>query len=283
MKKTAIVYDFDKTLSPRDMQEFSLIPSLGYQNAADFWKEVTALSHAQTMDPISAYLYLLQKKFQQQGQPLKRENFAQVGKGIQLYPDVETWFERINAYGKTKGLEVEHYIISSGMAEILEETSIARYFRKIYACRYFYNEAQEAVWPAVIVNYTTKTQYLFRINKQVLDEADEEDLNTWIPFAERAVPFSRIIYIADGMTDVPCMRLVKEYGGRSIAVYDPSSQKAGNTAARLIREGRADFMTAAQYGPGGPMETLVKEILDAMGAESILDDREGKTDGKVIE
>ncbi len=278
MKKTAIVYDFDKTLSPRDMQEFSLIPSLGYEHAADFWKEVTALSREQTMDPISAYLYLLQKKFREQGQPLRRENFAKVGKGIQLYPGVETWFDRINAYGRTQELEVEHYIISSGMAEILEETSIAHHFRKIYACRYFYDAGGEAVWPAVIVNYTTKTQYLFRINKQVLDEADEEDLNTWIPFKERAVPFSRIIYIADGMTDVPCMRLVKEYGGRSIAVYDPSSAKARSTASRLIREGRADFMTAAQYGPGSGAEKLVEEILDAMGAESVLDDREGKTD-----
>ena len=278
MKKTAIVYDFDKTLSPRDMQEFSLIPSLGYERATDFWKEVTALSHDQTMDPISAYLYLLQKKFREQGQPLRRENFAEVGKGIQLYPGVETWFDRINAYGRTQGLEVEHYIISSGMAEILEETSIARNFRRIYACRYFYDGNGEAFWPAVIVNYTTKTQYLFRINKQVLDEADEEDLNTWIPFKERAVPFSRIIYIADGMTDVPCMRLVKEYGGRSIAVYDPSSSKARSTASRLIREGRADFMTAARYDAGSGTEKLVQEILNAMGAESVLDDREGKTD-----
>ena len=242
MKKAAIVYDFDKTLCAKDMQEYSLIPDLGYQNPASFWKEVSELSRAQRMDSISAYLYLLKKRFEEQGKPLSRESFRNLGKQIQLYPGVETWFERINRYGESQGIAVEHYIISSGMQEIIESVPIAEQMKKIYACRYY----------------------------------NEEDLNTWIPFADRAIPFTRMIYIADGMTDVPCMRLVKEYSGKSIAVYNAESAKAGIQAERLMREGRVNFMAAADYREGSDMEALVRMILDHMGADARLEELEGK-------
>lgn len=276
MKKAAIVYDFDKTLCAKDMQEYSLIPDLGYQNPASFWKEVSELSRAQRMDSISAYLYLLKKRFEEQGKPLSRESFRNLGKQIQLYSGVETWFERINRYGESQGIAVEHYIISSGMQEIIESVPIAEQMKKIYACRYYYDAEGFARWPAQIINYTTKTQYIFRINKQVLDEDNEEDLNTWIPFADRAIPFTRMIYIADGMTDVPCMRLVKEYSGKSIAVYNAESAKAGIQAERLMREGRVNFMAAADYREGSDMEALVCMILDHMGADARLEELEGK-------
>ena len=276
MKKVAVMYDFDKTLCTRDMQEYSLIPSLGYDNPSDFWKEVTKLSSSQKMDGISAYLYLLKKKWEETGKPLRQEDFANVGKTIELYKGVESWFDRINAYGAEHGLEVEHYVISSGMYEIIATTSIAKNFRKIYACRYYYDEDGVAQWPALIVNYTTKTQYLFRINKQVLDENDEENLNAWVPNKERPVPFPRMVYIADGLTDVPCMRLVKEYGGKSIVVYNPESAKAGMTADRLIQEGRADFMSPAVYSEGSDLEQIMHLILDHMGADAQLEDLEGR-------
>jgi len=243
MKKTAILYDFDKTLCTKDMQEYSLIPSLGYEEPGAFWKEVGQLSTENRMDGISAYLYWLAKKYEEQGRPLRKNDFADVGRTIELYPGVDTWFQRINEYGRSLGLEIEHYVISSGMTEIIEAVPIADEFRKIYACRYFYDESGCARWPAQIINYTTKTQYIFRINKQVLDESDDDGLNAYVEMSERPVPFERMIYIADGLTDVPCMRLVKEYGGKSIAVYNPSSAKAGMIADRLIREKRADFMS----------------------------------------
>ena len=247
MKKVAIIYDFDKTLCDKDMQEYSLIPSLGYDNPGLFWQEVTALSKTHQMDAISAYLYTLQHKYAIQNKPLKKDDFAGLGEAIPFYPGVPSWFKRINAYGKEKGLEVEHYIISSGMHEIIDQTPIAKEFKKIYACRYFYDEEGYAKWPAVIVNYTTKTQYIFRINKQVLDENDDESLNTWVPFQSRPIPFDRMIYIADGLTDVPCMRLVKEYGGKSIAVYNPENERSKQIAQRLIQEGRANFKSEANY------------------------------------
>ena len=184
MKRAAIVYDFDKTLCTKDMQEYSLIPSLGYDSPGVFWDEVTELCIRYRMDSISAYLYYLQKKFNEAGTPLKKDMFRQPGLEIELFPGVKTWFRRINDYGRKAGFLVEHYIISSGMAEIIENSEIADEFRKIYACRYYY-ENGEAVWPAQVVNYTTKTQYIFRINKQVLDESDDSSLNEYVAPAER--------------------------------------------------------------------------------------------------
>ncbi|MBR2726750.1 MAG: haloacid dehalogenase-like hydrolase [Solobacterium sp.] len=275
MKKAAVLYDFDKTLCDKDMQEYSLIPSLGYEDAGEFWKEVIALTKDNRMDSISAYLYLLQKKYAESGKPLRREDFEGLGEKIRLYDGVTDWFGRINEYGRLNGLEMEHYVISSGMGEIIERTPIAKEFTRIYACRYYYNENGIAEWPAMIVNYTTKTQYIFRINKQVLDVNDDEDLNAWIPHNERPIPFERMIYIADGITDVPCMRLVKEYGGKSIAVYHPQKDKAKNTAQRLIKEGRVDFMSAADYREGSELEQIVKRILDHMGADARMKEMEG--------
>ncbi|MBQ1324763.1 MAG: haloacid dehalogenase-like hydrolase [Solobacterium sp.] len=275
MKKAAVLYDFDKTLCDKDMQEYSLIPSLGYEDAGEFWKEVIALTKGNRMDSISAYLYLLQKKYAESGKPLRREDFEGLGEKIRLYDGVTDWFGRINEYGRLNGLEMEHYVISSGMGEIIERTPIAKEFTRIYACRYYYNENGIAEWPAMIVNYTTKTQYIFRINKQVLDVNDDEDLNAWIPHNERPIPFERMIYIADGITDVPCMRLVKEYGGKSIAVYHPQKDKAKNTAQRLIKEGRVDFMSAADYREGSDLERIVKRILDHMGSDARMKEMEG--------
>ena len=276
MKKAAIVYDFDKTLCTKDMQEYSLIPALGYENPRDFWDEVTEISVRQSMDGISAYLYLLQKKYAEQGRPLTREAFSGLGQDIELFPGVKTWFSRVNTYARKAGFFLEHYIISSGMYEIIQSVPVHNEFHRIYACRYFYDENGEAVWPAQVINYTTKTQYLFRINKGVLDESEEGRLNDYVPNEERPIPFSRMIYIADGLTDVPCMKLVKTYGGRSIAVYNETSQKAYDTACKLIRDGRANYTAKADYTEGSRMESLVFRILDHMKTDASLEEEEGK-------
>ena len=166
MKKVAIVYDFDKTLCTKDMQEYSLIPALGYDDAGSFWKEVSDFTKENQMDPISAYLYMLMHKFRMQDIPLRPQMFENLGKAIVLYPGVETWFSRINAFGSLLGLDVEHYIISSGMHEIIESTPIAKQFRHIYACRYYYGEDGTAQWPARIVNYTTKKDTVYLPHQQ---------------------------------------------------------------------------------------------------------------------
>ncbi len=271
MKKIAIVYDFDKTLCTKDMQEYSLIPSLGYDDPVAFWNEVTEVSVRNEMDSISAYLYLLEKKFMEAGKPLKKEDFFGLGENIVLFDGVDTWFRRINEYGRKAGFLVEHYIISSGMTEIIQSTTIADQFKKIYACRYYYDEdTHVAKWPAQVVNYTAKTQYIFRINKQVLDVNDDVDLNKYVPKSERPVPFDRIVYVADGLTDVPCMRLVKEYGGKSIAVYS----KSDSVAKQLKSEGRVNFIAKADYSEQSEMENLMKMIIDHMAADAKLKDIE---------
>lgn len=276
MIKVALMYDFDKTLSPKDMQEFSFIPSLGFKNPKKFWEEVNVLKQENQMDSILAYMYMMLKKADAAHKPIRRSDFVALGKDVLLYPGVESWFERINEAGKQLGIEVEHYIISSGLTEMIEGTSIADKFKKIYACKYYYDENGVAKWPALVVNYTTKTQYIFRINKQILSECNDADLNHYVPQEARPVPFSRMIYVGDGLTDVPCMKLVKEYGGHSIAVYNTENKKHKKGALQLIKENRVNFTAGADYSAGSEMELIVKAILNKIAAQAELERLESK-------
>jgi hypothetical protein len=255
----AIMYDFDKTLCTRDMQEYSFIPGLGIR-PDEFWAEASRLSAA-GMDRILAYMYLMLKKSRAVDNPVRRENFVELGKDIDFFPGVTGWFDRITEYGKTKGIAVEHYIISSGLREIIEGSAIRDRFRKIYACEFHYDANGVADWPLVSVNYTTKTQFLFRINKGVLDFSDDDALNRFVPENERPVPFRNMIYIGDGITDVPCMKLVKTNGGHSIAVYGDGRR---DKVSDLLLNSRVDFVCEADYSGGSELDFLVKTIVDRM-------------------
>lgn len=254
----AIMYDFDKTLSTKDMQEFDFIPALG-ETPSEFWSASNDLAVGHQMDRILAYMYLMLKKAKDKGEPLTKNSLMSLGRGIQFYPGVEEWFERINAYGKKHGVVIEHYVISSGVKEIIEGSSIAKYFKAIYACEYFYDENGEAIWPKQAVNYTNKTQYLFRINKGVLDVYDDETLNGYVVEDERRVPFRNMIYIGDGLTDVPCMKLVKLNHGQSVAVF---RKRDKGMAKRLIAEGRVDFITIADYTAEGELDHIVEATIE---------------------
>jgi len=255
----AIMYDFDKTLCTRDMQEYSFIPGLGISPKV-FWDEAGKLSTA-GMDKILAYMYLMLKKSREVDNPVRRENFTGLGKDIDFFPGVLDWFNRINAYGKEKNITVEHYIISSGLKEIIQGSAIKDCFRKIYACEFHYDANGVADWPQVSVNFTTKTQFLFRINKGVLDFSDDEALNRFVPEEERPVPFRNMIYIGDGLTDVPCMKLVKTNGGHSVAVYQKGQKQK---VADLLIHKRVDFISLADYSPDQELDRLVKRIIDRM-------------------
>lgn len=256
---TAIMYDFDKTLCTRDMQEYSFIPGLGL-TAKEFWAETGKLS-ATGMDKILAYMYLMLNKARSLGKAIKRENFVAMGREIEFFPGVLEWFDRITAYGMARNIKIEHYIISSGLKEIIEGSLIHEKFRKIYACEFHYDNNGVADWPCVSVNYTTKTQFLFRINKGVLDFTDDYALNRFVPENERPVPFRNMIYIGDGLTDVPCMKLVKEHGGQSIAVYQ-NGDKAG--VAELLIHNRVNFISPANYSENNGLDCLVKRCIDKM-------------------
>lgn len=261
MKKPiiAIMYDFDKTLCTRDMQEYTFIPSVGMK-AEEFWQLANVFTTTEIMDSILAYMYCMIDKSRETGIPLTRESLVACGKDVEYHPGVEGWFERINRYAEEAGVEVEHYVLSSGLKEIIEGTSIAKYFKKIYACEFMYRDGQ-AVWPKLAVNYTNKTQFVYRINKGVLDISNNVELNSSRPDKKKRVFFSNMIYIGDGLTDVPCMKLVKQSGGHSIALYHPNQMGA---AAQLLKAERVDWMFEADYTEGSALDCTMKALLQKL-------------------
>ena len=263
----AMMYDFDKTLCTKDMQEYTFIPSLD-ESAESFWKESNGLSREEKMDAILTYMYLMVRKSRDKHLPINRKVFEDAGRNVQLFPGVKNWFTRINKYGEQNGVTVEHYIISSGLKEIIMGSGIGSYFKEIYACEFHYDENGVADWPKVAVNYTNKTQFLFRINKGCLDMSDDVGVNEYVEEDRRPVPFRNMIYIGDGMTDVPCMKLVKLNGGSSIAVY----QKDHTVSSKLLNTGRVDYIAKADYTEGRELDLLIKRIIDKMAATSELAD-----------
>lgn len=256
----AIMYDFDKTLCTRDMQEYTFIPNLGIE-ASDFWKEANILRENNKMDQVLTYMYLMFKKTVDNNRSLKRDYLNEMGKNVELFPGVLEWFDRINEYGKSLGVEIEHYIISSGLKEIIEGSKIGDKFKQIYASEFFYNEDGNAMWPKLAVNYTNKTQFLIRINKGILDISDDNGLNDKMLENDRRISTSNMIYIGDGYTDVPCMKLTKEHGGVSIAVY---TNKTCNMAKKLLNDGRINYMIKSDYREGTEMDEIVKKTIKSM-------------------
>lgn len=261
--KMAICYDFDKTLSPDDMQTFTLIPSFGMSNK-DFWTESNQLARDNLMDNNLAWMYQLIQYSHVKRKPIKRTYFNEIGAEVPLYKGVDTWFERINKYADTKGIEVEHYIISSGLKEIIEGSPIAKYFSRIYASSYLYSTDDVAEWPAQAINYTNKTQYIFRIAKGIFEEYDER-VNDSVPDRDLNIPYENIVYIGDSATDIPCMRLVKNKGGYSIGVYDPQKNNR-KKVYQLFNDDRINFYAPANYSARSDISKYIKQIIDEISA-----------------
>lgn len=270
MKKPiiALLYDFDKTLCSKDMQEYSFIPSVGME-ANEFWDESNNISVKNNMDKILAYMFLMIKAAKDKGVSITKESFMALGNDVVLLKGVKSWFKRINEYGRSLGVEVEHYILSSGVKEIIEGTPIAKYFKRIYACEFHYNKVGNADWPKQVINYTTKTQFIFRISKGVLDQLDDKRLNSVIDPNDRRIPYRNMIYIGDGLTDVPCMQIIRDNGGEAIALYSKSSV---DVAKRLFKEKRVGYMCKADYSSGGELESVMKLLIHQMALTSELVD-----------
>ena len=270
MKNTivALVYDFDETLSTTYMQDYVLIPELG-MSPKTFWKKANQWSVDNCADQITGSMYYFMKTAKEKGVKLTRENFAYCGTLVKYYKGVEGWFERINAYGEKLGLKIEHYIISSGYEEVLCGASICKYFTDVYGCSFAFGEDGTPVWPARVVKYSTKVQYLSKINKG-LGKLDDKLVNEFMEDSKRRVPFPRIIYFGDGMTDIPSMKLVKDRGGNAIAVYKPKSAHK-EKAIKLLKDDRVNFALPADYSDGTAIDTVVKTILDKLATERNLD------------
>ena len=259
-KKTiiALMYDFDKTLCDQDMQNYSFIPNLG-MSPDEFWSEVEAFRSKNYMEGVLGYLYYSMHKCEEKGIPFTNEYLQSTGKDVRFYKGVKNWFERINQYGESIGVKIEHYVISSGIKEIIDGTEIKDKFKKIFACQYYFDENGKAVWPKIAINYTQKTQYVFRISKGIFDETDNKKVND--KMRDRLIPYENMIYFGDGITDIPCMTLIKKQGGVSIAVY-PKGQKHKVTS--LLLDTRVNYISPADYQEGSDLDSLVKCIIQEM-------------------
>ena len=262
----ALVYDFDGTLSPGNMQEFGFIQAIG-KNPREFWQESDDIALDHDASNILSYMKLMIDEARNKGITLRQEDFRRFGQSVELYEGVLEWFSKINKYGKEKGVKVEHYINSSGLASMIEGTPIAKEFKKIFACSFIYNEEGEAVWPGVAVDYTAKTQFLFKINKGILSVQDNKKVNESKDENNKRIPFPHMIYFGDGETDVPCMKIVKMFGGNSIAVYNPEIKKKVNVAKKLLRQKRVNFIAPADYRKDGRTYQVVCAIIDKIKAD----------------
>ena len=263
-----IMYDFDKTLSTTDMQNYDFIPNLG-MTPEEFWGSTTEFTNEHGVERILSYMYMMIAKAKEKGIKITRQYLNECGKNIKFYPGVTTWFNRINEYGESKGVKVEHYLVSSGTMEIVEGCAIYPSFTKAWGCEYYYDKDGEPVWPKLAINYTQKTQFYFRISKGVVDVKDDNSVNEKTP--DRRIPYRNIIYMGDGMTDVACMTLVKHNEGTSIAIYP---EKESDKVRSLYTDGRCNFICRADYTSGSDLEKVIKLIIDKVAMENEISKRE---------
>lgn len=267
----AICYDFDKTLSPDDMQAQGYIQSVYDGDIPSFWKESNEMAEANEMDSNLAYMYKMVRKARGRI-VLTKKSLQEYGAAVKLFPGVEEWFERIRTYGEEHGVIVEHYIISSGLKEMIEGTSVAKAgaFEKIYASSFMFDEDDVPIWPAQVINYTNKTQFLFRIEKGVLD-VNDSGVNDYFPPEDIRVPFRNMIYIGDSDTDIPCMKLVNINGGHSIGVYNNDTLDK-TKVYKMLHDQRIKYFAPADYTNDSKLDSLVKAIIDRTAANEILEE-----------
>lgn len=262
----ALVYDFDGTLSPGNMQEFGFIQTIG-KTPEEFWKMSDNIAIGQDASNVLAYMKLMFDEAHKSGIRLSRAEFRKFGKHIRLFEGVRDWFSLVNAYGASKGVRIEHYINSSGLKEIIEGSPIAHEFKHIFAGTFIYNEAGEAEWPGIAVDFTAKTQFLFKISKGIFSSRDNKRVNESWTDDQKRIPFPHMIYFGDGQTDVPCMKIVNMFGGNSVAVYAPGDEGGRAVAAKLKRQGRVNFVTPAVYTKDSRTFHVVCAIIDKIKAE----------------
>lgn len=254
-KHVAFIYDFDGTLAHGNIQEYNFIPALN-MTSDEFWDEVETLKVNNNMENVLAYMYLMLRKAEEKNMSVKKSAFVEYGKNIKFYPGVTDWFDRINAYANERGITVHHYVVSSGIKEMIEGTEIKDKFDRIYACSFLYNIDEIAKWPAVSVNYTNKTQFLYRINKGIYEVYDDS-INDKMADDDKKIPFTNMIYFGDGMTDVPCMKLVKDNGGTAISLYETDN----TLASKLLNDGRVNYISKTDYRENSDLDKYIKDVL----------------------
>jgi phosphoserine phosphatase len=264
-----LIYDFDGTLSPGNMQEFGFIQAVG-QTPEEFWTKSNNIAIGQDASDILAYMKLMYDEAKKNGIKLTRADFNRFGADIKLYEGVREWFTNVNEYGRQQGVIVEHYINSSGLTEIIEGSPIAKEFKHVFAGSFIYDRNGEAEWPGIAVDFTAKTQYLFKIQKGIFSSRDAHKVNESLSDEDKRLPFTNMIYFGDGETDIPSMKLVTMFGGNAIAVFDPARPGKKQVAQKLLRQGRVSFITPASYTKDSRTFRLVCAIIDKIKADNEL-------------
>jgi phosphoserine phosphatase len=265
----ALIYDFDGTLSPGNMQEFGFIQAIG-STPEEFWSKSDGIAKGQDASNILAYMKLMFDEARKNGIRLTREDFRRYGSDIVLFEGVREWFRNVNEYGRRHGVIIEHYINSSGLKEIIEGSPIAKEFKHIFAGSFIYDEAGEAEWPGIAVDFTAKTQFLFKIQKGIFSSRDAKRVNESMAEDAKRIPFTQMIYFGDGETDIPSMKVVNMFGGNAIAVFNPTDPRKRGLARKLLRQGRVNFITPAVYSRESRTFRLVCAIIDKVKADNEL-------------
>lgn len=261
-KRIALLYDFDCTLADGFMQSFGLVQDLGHRDINEYFEASNNLVGGEEMDMCLSMMAGIVRSANQQGKKVTREYLQGFGKNMKYYVGVEEWFDRVNAIGARYGYEIEHYVISSGLKELIEGSSISKYFKRIYANFFAYDQDGVAYWPSQVVNYSSKVQYVYRVRKNVLDDlGDVSKVNEKMADSE-VLPFKNIIYLGDSQTDIPSFKVVKNSGGMAICVYDPASAKAKGVAQKCFIEGRVNYFVPADYSEGSDLFELVKNYIE---------------------
>ena len=270
----ALIYDFDGTLTPGNMQEYGFISSLNKQED-QFWNEVNKFKKQYNLDDdVLAYMYFMIQAAQEHQIPITREDFQKMGQRICFFKGVEAWFQSLEQRWSPH-FQLKHYVISSGLEEMIEGCAIRDVFEKVYACKFIYDEYGKPFWPGRVINFTNKTQYLFRINKGT---DDPQKLNEYLCEQDRPIPFRQMIYFGDGPTDIPCMRLVKEGKGHVFALYgakkdQPTDASLKQEARQLVQDGRADMALEADFSEASALFSATEDVLDLLRAELRLSKR----------
>ena len=258
--KIALCYDFDGTLCSGYMQNQQLIPDCKV-DIGEFWSEVSKYSKENKVDPTLSYMLILENKMHDAGVEISRENLINYGKQLKLFSGVNDWFGRIKYYGKANNIEVEHYIISSGLTNMIEGCSFYNQIDRVYACEYIFKD-RRGLWPKLSVNYSNKVQYLYRIHKGAFEVSDQEGVNKKKYFGDNIhVPFENMIFFGDGETDVPTFNVLNKNNGKSICIYEDQQQKSIDTAKKLFSDGRVHHLVKNDYSEGSEVDKLVKEII----------------------
>ena len=260
MKKIALCYDFDGTLCSGYMQDQKLLHDCKIE-PKNFWIKVVNYAKENHCDPTLAYLMLLEQQMRSAGLKVNAETFKKYGRELKLFKGVNEWFSRIKQFGKLHNIEIQHFIISSGLADVIKGCTFIKDINLVYASSYIYDDGK-GVWPKLSVNYSNKVQFLYRINKGTFDVFDQVGVNAKKDANDSVnIPFENFIFFGDGETDVPCFSVNQKNSGKNICIYEKGNEKSFDIGKKLYSEGRVHYLLDGDYSENSEIDKLIKQFI----------------------